>query len=119
MSIFEDELKRLNFEDWIFIILIFSSITNIFGNKIQKEYVKRNDKKYMRLSNEVYLIALVISLFVYLYFTTRNYYFYKKANEITKNLFSTKLLGTIFLVIGILFLIYFQLKDPNFIGAPA
>ena len=39
--------------------------------------------------------------------------------EEAKQLLTIKLVGSIFLVIGILCLIYFQLKDPKFIGIPA
>ena len=118
MNIFEDELKRLNLEDWIFIIFIFIALMNIFGDQLLKKYVKQNNIKDLKNADKIFLATLTITLIAYLYFVIRNYYFYKKDIK-NRNLLTVKLVGSLFLVIGILCLIYFQLKDPKFIGIPA
>lgn len=38
-NVFE-EIKRLNFEDFLWIVFIFLSITNIYGDYNEKEYLK-------------------------------------------------------------------------------
>ena len=115
----KNELARLHFEDWLFIILISLTVLNIYGDQIQKLYIKTNNRKYLEKSWFIFLVVLVASSFIYLYFVKRNYNLYKNANNENKKLFATKLLGSTFLYIGIILLIYFQINDPNFIGAPA
>ena len=39
MSIFDDDIKRLNFEDYIWIIFAILAFLNIYGDKLQKEFI--------------------------------------------------------------------------------
>lgn len=119
MRTIEEELNRLNFEDWLFIIVIALATTNIFCNQLQKKYLESQNKDYLITASTIFIIGLIISVFVYLYFVERNYNLYKESSKENKVLFKIKLLGSILLVVGILLLIYFQINDPNLIGAPA
>lgn len=119
MKTIEEEINRLNFEDWLFIIVIILTILNIYGDQIQKQYIKTNNKDYLTKSTCIFLFVLIVSSFIYLYFVKRNYNIYKNASPNEKKVLSIKLLGSVLLYIGILLLIYFQIKDSNFIGAPA
>lgn len=114
-----DEIKRLNFEDLLWIVFIITSILNIWGNDYQKKYVISNDNYYEDKANNIYIFILVIVLFLYLYFFNRNYKMYKsKMNGSTTEDF-IKVIGSIFFIIGTLCLLYFQVNsNNNFIGGP-
>lgn len=113
------ELNRLNFEDWLFIITIFLSALNILSDQLQKEYLKTKNKKYLKSSSTIITAGLIISVFIYLYFVKRNYNAFRSTSKENKEIFAVKLLGSVFLVTGILCLIYFQTKSSYFIGSPA
>lgn len=119
MSIFEDDLTRLNFEDFIWVIFIGLGILNIVGDNLLKDYINTNDKNKEESANKVFLFILFVSLIIYIYFFIRNFNAYEKASEEDKDLFGIKTFGSILLIIGILCLIYFQYKQSNFIGTPA
>ena len=75
MNIFEDELKRLNLEDWIFIIFIFVALMNIFGDQLLKKYVKQNNIKDLKNADKIFLTTLTITLIAYLYFMINRHIF--------------------------------------------
>lgn len=113
------ELKRLNFEDFLYILFAALAFINIYGDYNDKEYLLTKDKNFQMKSNTIFEITLVVTFFIYLYFLQRNYKFYKKASIENKDLFFIKLLGSSFLLAGAICLIYFQFKQENFIGSPA
>ena len=114
-----NKLKQLNFEDLIWIIFIFLSVANIYGDKLEKDYIKTHDKKIEKNANVIFEIILIVSFFIYLYFFQRNYRDYKKASKEKQKLLTIKLLGSSFFLAGIICLIYFQSKNSGFIGSPA
>lgn len=114
-----DEIGRLNFEDLLWILFIILSLSNIYGDYEEKEYLKTNNYKYKNISNRIFEITLILTFFIYIYFFTRNYKAYEKASEEDKQLYSIKLLVSLFLIIGILCLIYFQTNQKSFVGSPA
>lgn len=115
----ENEIKRLNFEDLLWVIFIILSILNIVSNNNQKEYVVSKNQYYEDRANNISMFVLTVLLFVYLYFFTRNYRMYKnKMSNATRKDF-VKVMGSIFFIIGTLCLLYFQVNsDDNFIGSP-
>ena len=119
MNIFDDDITRLNFEDILFIILIIGICFNIYADNCEKKYIINHDKRLEVRANKIYIIVLIVTGIIYLYYLYRNYDAYKKSNKEDKNRFEIKLLGSAFFIAGILCLIYFQYKDPNFIGAPS
>lgn len=118
MSIFDDDLGRLNLEDYIWVIFIGLSILNIFGDKYQKEFLKNNDKDSESVANKIFLFVLFVSFLIYIYFFVRNVNAFNRANDEEKELLSIKVFGSILFVVGIVCLIYFQSKQTNFIGTP-
>ena len=114
-----EEIKRLNFEELIWIIFIIISILNIIGNSDEINYLKTNDISYQQESNYIFKITLIITFVIYIYFFNRNYKTYENANINEKKLYSIKLLGSSFLIAGIICLIYFQFNQNSFIGSPA
>ena len=118
MSIFDDDIKRLNFEDYIWILFAILSFFNIYGDYLQKEFIKSNNKKYEKNANTVFLLVLVLGFFIYLYFFYRNYKIFLKTKNEDKGIFVIKLIGSALLISGSICLIYFQYKQTNFIGTP-
>lgn len=110
-----DELERLNFEDYIWIIFIILSILNIVCNKYQKEYVISNNDRYEDVAKNISIIVLIVLVFIYLYFFLRNYNMYNSKVDATKEDF-IKLVGSLLFVIGTFCLLYFQVNSrDNFI----
>ena len=118
-DILNNDLDRLKFEDVLFIIFIVAISFNIVANQFQKNYLNTGNKKAEKTANDIYLFVLIVVLLIYLYFIYRNYDAYKKASIESKKLFRIKLLGSALLIAGVSCLIYFQLNNPDFVGAPS
>lgn len=114
-----NELKRLKFEDFLWIIFAVLCIMNVYGDYFDKEYSITNNKTFQIRSNNIFEITLIVTFFIYLYFLERNYKFYKKASSQNKELYLIKVIGSSFLLAGVICLIYFQTKQSSFIGSPA
>ena len=114
-----NNIKRLDFEDFLWVLFAILAIANVYGDFNEKEYLITDENNYQNRSNVIFEITLIVTLFIYIYFFLRNYHFYKKASEEQKSLYVVKLVGSSFLIAGIVCLIYFQTKDSNFIGSPA
>lgn len=116
-----NEIRRLDFENILWIIFIILSILNIVSNNNQKEYVKSYNQYYEDKANNISIFVLSIVLLIYLYFFLRNYTMYSNKMNIGKvtNEDLIKVLGSLFFVIGTICLLYFQINgDDNFIGSP-
>ena len=116
------ELKRLNFEDIIWIIFIILSSLDILADNYQKKYLINNDKYYENIANKIYIIITIITILIYIYFFTRNYKLYINSSPEQKDNLKIKLLGSLFLLIGGICLLSSQINNnPNnyFIGGPA
>jgi len=118
MSIFEDDIKRLTFEDYIWILFAILSFFNVYGDNLQKEFLKTNKKSYEKKANDIFLLVLIIGFFIYLYFFYRNYRAFLKTRDEDKGLFIIKLIGSALLISGSICLIYFQYRETDFIGTP-
>ena len=118
MSIFDDDIKRLNFEDYIWFVFAILAFFNIYGDNLQKEFLKSNNKNIEKSANEIFLFVLIIGFIIYLYFFYRNYRIFLKTRDEDKSLFIIKLIGSALLISGSICLIYFQYKQNDFIGTP-
>ena len=118
MNDMENEIKRLKFEDIIWIVFIVLSILNIIGNDNQKKYVVSNNQYYEDRANNISIFVLTTLFFVYLYFFYRNYNMYNNKDN-ASDVDRVKVIGSLFFIIGTLCLLYFQVNsDDNFIGEP-
>ncbi len=115
----ESELKRLQFENFLWIVFIFLAIANIVADDYQQDFIKTKDKTYQLSANKIFEFTLIISFLIYIYYLIRNYDFYKKIPENKKADYFIKLLGSILILVGALCFIYFQFKDDYFEGTPA
>lgn len=119
MDIFNNDFERLTFEDFIWILFIGLALLNIVGDNLLKEFIRNNKQSDENNANNIFLFVLVVTFFIYLYFFIRNFNALEKASEEDKKLFFIKLLGSAFLIAGVICLIYFQFKQVDFIGTPA
>ena len=115
----EDEISRLNFEDFLWFIFALLCFLNIKGDYDDKEYLKTKNNYYKDESNKIFEFTLIITSIIYFYFLFRNYIFLKRVNDSQKQLYSIKLLGSSLLLAGVICLIYFQANNSSFIGSPA
>jgi len=112
------EIKRLNFEDILWVIFIFLSIMNIISNKYQKEYLVSNNQYYEDKANNISIWVLTILIFVYLYFFLRNCNMYNNKDDPSGE-DMVKVVGSFLFLVGALCLLYFQVSsDNNFIDEP-
>lgn len=114
-----NEIKRLKFEDFLWVIFIILSILNIIGDHNEKEFLETNNAIFETNSNKIFEFTLIITLLIYIYFFMRNYDAYKKASHKDKELYLVKILGSSLLIAGIICLLFFQTKQSSFIGSPA
>lgn len=115
----EETIKRLKFENILWLTFVGLSLLNIFGDNTEREFIETNDKQFQERSNRIFLFTLEVTFFIYLYFLIRNYRALKSAAKKDKQLYTIKVLGSVFLILGIILLIYFQRKQTNFTGSPA
>lgn len=123
------ELKRLKFEDYVWVAFIVLSILDIVADNYQKKFIITDNLSYEQTANKLYTLVVFISVFIYLYFFVRNYKANSKVDiyDQDKYLFEIKLLGSIFFLVGVLCLLYFQVNISDntsgssgaFIGGPA
>ncbi len=114
-----NKYQELDVEDILLIIYIILTLLNLYGNYNSKIYLQTDDVNYKLTSNKIFRFTLSVTLLIYIYFFIRNYNSYKNVGCIQKGLYSTKVFGTIFLIAGILCLLYFQNNETNFINTPA
>lgn len=117
-NVFE-EINRLNFENFIWIVFASLCILNISGDNLEKEYLENHESDFKTRANKIFEFTLSITFLIYIYFFLRNYHALKKATKNQKRLYEIKTLGSLFLIIGIIMLIYFQKKQTSFEGSPA
>lgn len=114
-----EELKRLWFEDLLWIIFGILCFINVYGDNIQEKNLYINSSVLEKKSNDVFTFTLIITFLIYIYFFIRNYNSYKNASNEQKRLYTLKILGSSFLIAGVICLIYFQTNIKSFVGAPS
>ena len=65
MDNIEKEIKRLDFEDIIWMVFIILSILNIVGNDNQKKYMISNNQYYEDKANNISIFVLTILFIIY------------------------------------------------------
>lgn len=112
----EINLRRLNFEDMIWITYAVVCFINIYGNRQSKNYFITGNEYYKDNSNRIFEVTFIIVFFIYSYFLLRNYNDYKNASMEEKQLYFIRFLGAVFLVSAAICLIYFQTKQLEHVG---
>lgn len=114
----DSEISRLHFENFLWFLFIILSCLNIYGDYDEELFLEKHNVYYKRESHAIFTFTIMITLFIYLYFFIRNYKAYELASEREKRLYSIKLLGSAFFILGVLCLLYFQLYEKSFVGSP-
>lgn len=99
-------IKRLNFENLIWICFIIISALDIYGDELIKKSIKSNDKEARKKANKLFLGITSFSILIYIYFLTRNYNDCKKYKN---DSYDVRLIGSIFILTGTICFLYFQL----------
>ena len=85
MNNIESELKRLRFEDLLWIVFGILCFINVYWDKIQEKNLYINSNVLEKKSNNVFIFTLIITFLIYIYFFIRNY------NSTKKHLMSKKI----------------------------
>ena len=103
-------IRRLNFENLIWVTFIIISVVDIYGDELIKKGIHEKDKDLEARAQNLFLVVSLISILVYIYFFYRNYSDFKnnpsKRNEV-------RLLGSILILAGAFCLFYFQLYNKE------
>lgn len=106
----ENIVKRLRFEDLIWISFIVISILDIYGDSLIRKSLLRKDQEANKKANHLFLGIISFSILIYVYFFARNYYDYKKYK--TKS-YEVRMVGSILVLLGTFCLFYFQLTNTQ------
>lgn len=118
MSEFNNEIERLDIENFIWVIFIILSLFSIIGNYDERLFLKEKNYYYKDQANKIFEFSLIVTFFIYLYFFYRNYEAYENSSLEMRKLYQVKVMGTLFLIIGILCSLYFQKSQSSFVGSP-
>lgn len=105
----DKETVRVYFENFLCILFIVLACLNIRGNYDDLAFLKIGDFRYKDESNDIFTFTISITLVIYIYFFIRNYSIYVSIPDEEKDLYLIKLFGSVFLIMGALFLLYFQM----------
>lgn len=103
-------IKRLRFEDFIWISFIVISLLDIYGDSLIRKSILQKDQKANQKANHLFLGIISFSILIYIYFFARNYYDYKKYK--TKS-YEVRLVGSSLVLLGTFCLFYFQLTNTR------
>ena len=104
----ENQLARLNFEDFVWLFYSSIIITNVLGNYYEKNFLTTNSKMDEIKFNTIFEIVLILNSLIYVYLLIRNYNNYQRASIEEKNIYLVRVVGMILMLIGISCLIYYQ-----------
>lgn len=106
-----EEIRRLNFEDLLWVIFIILAILDIVGDRKQKEYLRSSNIQKAKDAKRIYITIVVITVLLYLYFVARNYYFYKLSiHTEDERIEFIRYIGSIALLGGSFLLLYYQVN---------
>ena len=69
-------------------------------------------------SSYLFTFTITISIILYLYFVYRNYNKFQESIRNHNSLPGIRLLGSIFIVIGVFFILYYQINEETPLGTP-
>ena len=113
------EINRLEFEKYVWVVLIFLGIANIFGDEEEQEYIKTKNRNLHNHAKQIFTFSLTISILIYIYYFTRNYTFYEQANGKKKQEYFINLLGSVLLISAAFCFLYFETHEEEFEGTPS
>ena len=106
-----EKLKNLKISDYIFIIFIVISLSGIYADHKEKDELTNKDPKGKQKAHNIRLLALVVSLLIYIYFL--NTRIKSKDKGVSKFLNNLEILESILFIIGGLIFIYTEYKGAD------
>lgn len=106
-------IKRLRFENYIWVIYLVIALGNIWADELIIKSIEKHENKYDKLAKIIFLISLIVTLIIYVYFLNRNYNDYINSNEKNKKTYEIRFLGSIFVFVGTFCFLYFIIKMPS------
>lgn len=107
----EKKLKELKISDYIFEILIVTSLVGIYADKKERDKYLHRDEEGLKKAHNIRLVLLTISILIYLYFLNNRIKEHKNATN--KFLSHLDILATILFVIGGLIFLYDEFKGDE------
>ena len=116
----QKQLSELKLDNILSVAIIVLSIFNIIGDLIEQESVTTNDNDKKLIAHNIYTLAVIGSIILYLIFFKRSKNSLDEAISNNKDTFPYKvrLIGSIFFVIGILCVFYFTVNEPQNTDSP-
>lgn len=112
------KINELEFEKILWLIFIFVAALNIYGDNIQELFLTSNNPNLEQTSKKIFTFTVAISLLIYLYFGYRNYKYVKITSGDSKQLSMIRFAGSILIIIGTIFILYYDIKDQTPVGTP-
>ena len=116
----QKQLNELKLDNILSVAIIVLSIFNIIGDLIEQEAVTTNDEDKKKISSNIYTLAVIGSIILYLIFFKRSKNSLDEAINKNENTlpYKVRLLGSIFFILGILCVFYFTVNEPQNIDSP-
>lgn len=112
------KINELEFEKILWLIFIFIAALNIYGDNLEELFLTTNDQSKEQTAKKVFTFTIIVSLLIYLYFGYRNYRYTKNKVGDEYFLASIRFAGSILIIVGTLFILYYSVKDQEPIGTP-
>jgi len=116
-----NEIEELEFEKKLWWIVIFAAALSIYGDNLEEQFIKEHDINSEKKAKSIFIFTIVISILIYLYYVNRNYKQYelsKLKNDNNTRLQLIRLAGSILIVVGAIFILYFEVNEKRPIGSP-
>lgn len=116
----EQNLKELKLDNYLSIIIIILSFANIIGDLIEQESIITNNQEKKVVAHNIYIYAIIGSTILYYIFFKRSAISLDKAKKKGDNIFPyfIRLIGSVFFIIGILCILFFNITERNNIDSP-
>ncbi len=114
------KVKELEFEKVLWWVVIFLSALNIYGDNLEQLFFKNNNIGAEKKAKRIFVFTITVSLIIYLYYVYRNYKYYS-VSKFKRNdtfLYLIRLIGSIFVVVGVIFILYYEVKEKTPVGTP-
>ena len=106
---------ELNTDEWIWVLFIFLSIMNIFGDECEKDFCFFHVKKKKIISRKIFIFTLFISLLIYFYLEDKRREKLRMCIKNKQNTYFPKIryFAGIFIIIATLLFLYCQIFEPD------
>lgn len=110
-----NKIKELKIDEIVWITFIALSILNIVGDEYEIDYYQDNNQEKDSNAKKIFTFTVAVSVIIYVYFFKKNYERVEELKEKKEDstLAEVRLLGSTFIVVGILCLLYFQLNSQT------